>query len=352
MSILVGGCICNRANELASTPDLKNLHAFADSFQIDRNKTEAAIREFTAAPHPFGSERQAAVRDYIEGISKSSSQQVFLQTFTSATPNPSMIGEMNPQGPREITIEKSGTNIYALAGIVKEPTCVILLGSHYDTKIVPGIDYVGANDSASSSVLLLDLLRHLHQGRTKVEDLTCDLMMVWFDGEEAVLENWNDGEHRHPARIIDNTYGSRYATSQLTMCGERPSGAKANRCLPKELGGQKVAALVLLDMIGSPNLRLTRDSLSSKTLIAMLERTLASMGKSGILSEVANAISDDHVPFIRLGIPSINLINFEDLKTWHKPGDEFASLSLESIELAGKIALSMALQVAANPKEL
>ena len=224
-------------------------------------------------------------------------------------------------------------------------SCIVLLGSHYDTKLIPGIRYVGANDSASSSALLMELARYLRSKSWKGE---CDLGIVWFDGEESILWDWSMGKRSHPARIQDNTYGSRHFVEKLQNCSKL---GKKGKCLQKEYGQQQVIALILLDMVGHKNFKITRDRHSTTSLIQVLENVLNDLGQSKLFLKFSKPIEDDHIPFLRAGIASLNIIDFENIEYWHKDGDDVNKLSLDNIELAGELALKVAETVAKKPKE-
>ena len=55
---------------------------------------------------------------------------------------------------------------------------VVAITGHYDTKNMPGRNFVGANDGGSSTGFLLELARVV--ARTPHKD---DIWLVWFDGE-------------------------------------------------------------------------------------------------------------------------------------------------------------------------
>ena len=62
-------------------------------------------------------------------------------------------------------------------------------------------------------------------------------------------------------------------------------------------------------------------------------------------------ITDDHVPFLQIGIPAIDLIDFKygskpglnDL--WHTPNDSLENIRAESLEISGQIALQLVKQL-------
>lgn len=318
----------------------------ADGFEVDKAKAAADLAEMTMAAHPFGSERQLALGTWLRSRIAETGATAKIEAFSSETPNPAALAANS--GPVSATMIKNGANIYALGVVKPDAPCVIAFGSHYDTKIVEATEYVGANDSGSSSVLLLQLLAYL---RTQVDklDVVCDLAMIWFDGEEAVLRDWYDGERLHPAKIRDNTYGSRHAAGRLKECAYE--GAKA-KCLPEDLGGKPLVALVLLDMIGSPGLLLARETHSTDQLVQVAVNGAASLGFKDRFSSSPTAIEDDHVPFLTTGVAAVNLIDFTHLDVWHRAGDDADLVSMESLKIAGQIAIVTALTAARTPKEL
>src|SRR6202158_5775705 len=104
--------------------------------------------------------------------------------------------------------------------IVKIPSVnpnMILYTSHYDTKRMD--NFVGADDSGSSTAVLLELARLLC-ARKNAETI----WLAFFDGEEAFNPNWADP---------DNTYGSRQMAATLSLSGDL----------------RRVKAMILVDMV-------------------------------------------------------------------------------------------------------
>jgi len=316
------------------------------NFSIDEPSLKKDLEVFTASPHPFGSDRQKFLSKYILDRALSYSPKSEIQPFTVDVPNPSLLGVVpSAVGMRSLTHRKNGWNIYSFAELSKKNDCVIILGSHYDTKIVPGIEYVGANDSGSSSALLIQMLRFLKEEK-KPAGSDCELLVVWFDGEEAILDGWDDGEDRHPAKVTDNTYGSRHFVSHAT------EPCVKGRCLTSALGGHWIKAFLLVDMIGSPNLKFSDDQNSDETLRAMLRQILRDRGLKHMISTTSRQVADDHIPFKRVGIPSLNIIDFENLDFWHRRGDELSNLSFKNIELSGSLVYEIFSRLAESPKPI
>lgn len=336
-------CTCRPTDSISSMTatgsPTKGLPAqVARSFALDRKAAADLLAELTRSPHPFGSDRQAVVADLLVERAKAHGLAAYKQEFWADAPNPAAgVAGASPMLP--LTVSRRGINVYARAGVAKNPPCVVLLGSHFDTKIVTGIDYVGANDSGSSSVAIMQILAALRRGNTAVQ---CDIAAVWLDGEEATLPGWDDGQYQHPARIQDNTYGSRWAADHLERCG-------TSRCLPAELGGGRLVAFILLDMVGSPGLRLTDEAESSAELWKIADEALKTLQLGNLKSPPPRGITDDHVAFLRAGVPALDLIDYEHLEVWHRDGDEAARVSWDSVEQAARIALFTALTAGSAP---
>jgi glutaminyl-peptide cyclotransferase len=234
----------------------------------------------------------AKTREYIIGELKSAGAVVSSDEFSAAT----------PQG------EKQMVNI--TAEIAGESQDVIMIASHYDTKYYKDMRFVGANDPGASVGTLLELARVLARTQQKPK-LT--YWFVFFGGEEAFCENWDEcGKPDAP----DNTYGSRHYVSQLR------SKAQLDR----------VRALILLDMMGYKNLELGRDTMSTKWLQDIIWQTARELGyRSYFVDKPEGVGGDDHEPFLKAGIPSVDLIQLNGYPFWHQADDTLDKVSAKSM---------------------
>ena len=338
-------CVCSSGKgSKGALPMDPVVRSSAESFSIDKARADLDLAELTRAPHILGSSRQQEITTWLMGRITELGVTGIKESFSATVPNPAALDPL--AGPVNSTVVKDGTNVYATGVLKPDAPCVVALASHYDTKFVAGIDYLGANDSGSSSALLLQILAYLKSQMGKI-DVTCDVIGIWFDGEEATLAGWTDGERIHPAKIQDNTYGSRFAAGRTTACAFE--GRKA-RCLPADLGGRPLVALVLLDMVGSPGLLLTREGHSSDSLLDLAVQGADAMGYGQLFSERVSSVEDDHLPYLRTGIAALDLIDFNHLDVWHKAGDEASAIAPESLKIAGHVALYVALSTARTPK--
>jgi len=182
---------------------------------------------------------------------------------------------------------------------------VIMLGGHYDTKLFTAFTFVGANDAGSSTALLIELARRLAAAS---RDYT--YWLVWFDGEEAFVA-WTDR---------DSLYGSRRLAADLARA----------RQLPR--------ALILVDMIGDRDLTLRREAHSTAWLTDIIWDAAARLGHGRHFLRDTIPVEDDHVPFLRAGVPATLLIDF-DFPAWHTAEDTLDKVSARSLAVVGDVLL-------------
>jgi hypothetical protein len=189
----------------------------------------------------------------------------------------------------------------------------ILFTGHYDTKLFKDMSFVGASDGGSSAAFLIELVRSL---KDQPREFTYEF--VWFDGEEAVVE-WDIDR--------DSTYGSRYYVQAA-----RQAKALAS-----------IKAMILVDMIGHADLRIERDSYSETWLTDLIWAAAKRLGHGAIFRDTVTTIEDDHVHFVRAGVPSVDIIDlnhFIDRGHWHTAGDNLDAVSAKSLQIVGDVLLA------------
>ncbi|MDX6711531.1 MAG: hypothetical protein QOH96_2547 [Blastocatellia bacterium] len=252
-------------------------------------------------PRPAGSAQLAKTRDYLIGELKSYGLNVSTDEFTASTP----VGE------------KRMVNV--IAELPGESKDIVVIGSHYDTKLFTKFRFVGANDSASSTAVLLEVARELANSKQKQLPT---YRFVFFDGEEAFCEDWDEcGKPDNP----DHTYGSRRFVSQLAANNET----------------KRVRAMILLDMIGYKNLEMGKDDMSTRWLVDTIWDTARSLGYADQFKSRPEGVGgDDHEPFLRAGIESVDLIQLGSYPYWHKPDDTLDKISPQSLKIVGDVVLA------------
>jgi hypothetical protein len=184
----------------------------------------------------------------------------------------------------------------------RDPSRRVVVGAHYDTKDIPR--FVGANDAASGTAALIELAR-------SIKPRTVDPTIVWiaFDGEESPGPGDGGDFERRGLR------GSKVAARAYAKGTE---------------------AMILLDFVADKQLRTPRESNSDAELWGKLRAAARRAGtQRHYPDETQGPISDDHIPFIRRGVPSIDLIDF-DFPCWHKTCDDLSAVSKESLDVSGE----------------
>jgi Zn-dependent M28 family amino/carboxypeptidase len=244
-------------------------------------------------PRPIGSANHKKVEDYI--ISHLKGDRVEDDVFTADTPE----GKFPV---RNIIAKLPGTR-----------DGIIVIASHYDTNYpLRNTSYIGANDGASSSALLLEIANQL---RGKKRD-GYSVWLVWDDAEEA-MRTWSD---------TDSLYGIRHLAEKWQDDGTL----------------KKIKAFLLADMIGDADLNIDHDQNSTPWLEEVVYQASTRLGYQSHFFARENQVSDDHLPFMQRGVPSADLIDFDygyNNVFWHTPQDTVDKLGPKSLEIVGSTIL-------------
>jgi len=241
-------------------------------------------------PRPPGTEAIEKTRNYLTKQLELSGWKVTRQPFADTT----------PRGKVEFV------NLVAtFAAADRVPP--FLVCSHYDTKIFDTAKFVGANDGGSSTGVLLELARIL----ALRPDLAAKAELVFFDGEEA-YEAFSER---------DGLYGSRYFAKQLA----------AQNKIKQFRGG------LLFDMVGDRSLTITLPPDSPSEMARDIFASAEALNLRKYFTYFDRDILDDHTPLNAVGIPAIDLIDF-DFPAWHTPEDTIDKVSAESLRTVGAVA--------------
>ena len=178
----------------------------------------------------------------------------------------------------------------------------ILLAAHYDTKDIPG--FVGANDGAGGTAALLELARGLQRAKRPKD--APPIRFIAFDGEEATDD--------------DDFYGT-------GLRGSKPYARK---------NASKLREVVLIDFIADKDLAIPREESSDEEMWADLRAAASHVGASAAFPDAEQGtVQDDHTPFVRAGVPSIDLIDFT-FDCWHETCDDMSAVSKRSLDMSGE----------------
>jgi Zn-dependent M28 family amino/carboxypeptidase len=243
------------------------------------------LEQVSFGPRPTGSEANLKTGDYIAAQLKQAGWLVEVEEFTYH-------GVL-------------GRNIIGRAG--KGPVAII--GAHYDTRRKADKDpdstrrnepVLGANDGASGTAVLLELARSLNQQKLKNE-----VWLTFFDAEDdGRLDGW------------DYSAGSTYMAENLSVTPQ---------------------FVVVADMVGDADQQIYKEQNSTPELLDEIWSIAAGLGYSAyLIPEYKWSILDDHTPFLKLGIPAVDIIDF-DYPPWHTTQDTADKVSPAALERVGRV---------------
>jgi glutaminyl-peptide cyclotransferase len=254
---------------------------------------EHVAKQVGFGPRPSGSQAIAQTQDYILSQLKSYGCTTEVDAFHADTP----IGRLPMK------------NI--LVKIPGDDASIILLGTHYDSLLRNDITFVGADDSASSTAVMLELARLLCAKHGKHA-----VWIAFFDGEEA-MKAWSE---------TDSRYGSRQMAARFATSGDI----------------SKIKAFLLADMVGSRSLHFARESTSTKALVDLTWATAAELGYADVFVNTSSGAEDDHDSFLKRKVPSMDVIDFDrlqDVPFWHTADDTLDKISARSLATTGHVFL-------------
>lgn len=291
----------NAGNQTVATPSPSAQPIQASTGFDGERAFEHVRKQVEVGPRPAGSAELARTREYIVNELKSYGLNVTQDEFNAST----------PVGQRKM--------VNVTAEIPGESNDVIMFSSHYDTKLFKQFRFVGANDAGSSTGTLLELARVLASNKQKPR---FTYWFVFFDGEEAFCEDWDEcGKPGAP----DNTYGSRHFVAQLIDKNEV----------------KRVRAMILLDMMGAKDLELGRDDMSTPWLVNTVWQTARELGHDKqFVSRPEGVGGDDHEPFLKAGIDSLDIIQLSTYFYWHKAEDTLDKVSPQSLKIVGDVLIA------------
>jgi len=265
---------------------------------LDADRCLAHVeRQVKIGERPSGSPGIEKAREWILSELKASGLEPVVDRFAAET-------HRGPMAMANVRVEIAG-----------DSPGVVALVSHYDSKLLPGVTFVGANDPGSSVAVVLEVARHFATHRPPI-----GLRIVFVDGEETqASKSWDDS---------DSLYGSRHEAKRLATSGEVA----------------RTKVVIVLDMIGDRDLNVLRESRASDRLVGWFREAAEETGCASKFFATAQAMTDDHVPFLEAGVADvIDLIDFSygppGNTYWHTAQDTLDKISKESLRLVGDVVI-------------
>jgi glutaminyl-peptide cyclotransferase len=188
----------------------------------------------------------------------------------------------------------------------RDPSRFVVVGGHYDSKDIPG--FLGANDGAGGTAAVVTLARQL-----KPRTIGPTVKFVLFDGEEA------------PRGVPDSEFAKR------ALRGSKVAARAFS----------KAGAMILLDFVADKDLSIPREGSSDEALWAKLRAAARSAGVGAVFPDgTETALYDDHSPFLSVGVPSIDLIDW-DFPCYHKRCDDLSAVSEKSLDASGEAVAAL-----------
>jgi Zn-dependent M28 family amino/carboxypeptidase len=248
------------------------------------------ITKQISIPRQIGSKNLQLVKEIVfsklKELNLITEEQKFSQTVRNTSYNFSNIIAYNPKASKKF----------------------ILLAAHIDSCQIDNFE--GAIDSASSIAIIIELAKNL----LKINP-NYPLMIVFFDGEEAINGEWAN----------DNTLiGSKYFVNNYDI--------------------SKIEQLYLLDLIGGnldnkfyayKNNPISNDQIKKLADINTKYKDQLFVYPSINIKE--NEVQDDHIPFKEKGIKYLHLIPSPFPKQHHKNTDTYENLNWDYIEIFTKV---------------
>lgn len=249
-------------------------------------------------PRNPGSKGHQLCKEYLVNTLKKYADEVNTQDFLFTFGSPA----------KTIT----ATNI--IARFLPTASSRVLLCAHWDTRPWADSDpdpknfntpIIGANDGASGVAVLLEIARLLKQQKPSV-----GVDIVFFDAEDSGVE------------------------------GQSRSYAKGSAAFAQQFGFlYRYKWGILLDMIGDKDLTIFKENYSTQYasfVVNLVWNKAEELGITEFRPQTGYAVFDDHVPLLEVGIPCIDLIDF-NYPAWHTIKDTPDQCSAASLEKVGTV---------------
>lgn len=248
-----------------------------------------------AGPRIPGTPTHAVIGEWIGGeitrLGGRLERQIFVDTTLGRSlPLVNLIGHFGPEGGKRL-----------------------VLAAHWDTRAFADRDpdstrwnqpVPGANDGGSGVAVLLEVAEMMATTPPRV-----GVDLVFFDGE--------DQGDSGPDKFC---------------LGSRGYAARVNP--------QEIRAAFVFDMVGDRNLGIHPEVVAAQrasNLAALVLEAARATGGRSFHPEPMFEIYDDHRPLLEVGIPAVDIIDFE-YAAWHTTGDDLDQVSAESLAEVTRVA--------------
>ncbi|KAI0186690.1 glutaminyl-peptide cyclotransferase [Xylaria flabelliformis] len=322
---------------------LKLVPSGGDDFDIDNGKLLAPI----LIPRVPGTPGQAAAQEHFVNFFHEELPSWSIEWFNST-------GKTPVTGNREIPFQ----NLL----FKREPPWVkegqsnlLTLVAHYDSKISPE-GFIGATDSAVPCAILMHVARSIDRFVTQMHDemnalgeggtvpMDMGVQILLLDGEEA-FKDWTETDSLYGARALAERWETSYHP--------------ANSFYKNPL--DQISMFVLLDLLGAPNPSVRSPFLPTHWAYRAMANIEQRMRQLNLLESTPDGpflpdaekmisrfgrgmVEDDHIPFMRRGVPILHVIATPFPTVWHTMDDDGAHLDMPTVRDWARIVTAFALE--------
>jgi hypothetical protein len=259
------------------------------------------VAQVEAGPRIPGTEGHARTLEYLRGHLEGKADMVSLHRFT----------EVSPLDSTEMDL----VNVVAVFG--QDRPVRMLFGAHWDTRPIADQEedealrdrpVPGANDGASGVAVLLEVAEALAAVPPEV-----GVDLVLFDGEDSGVS------------------------------GKAESFALGSARFVRDHPAYRPTLVVILDMVGRRGARIPREAnsvLAAAGAVESIWSTAREIGVDMLADSLGQGVYDDHVAFLRAGIPAVDIVDMAD-PTWHTTRDLPEHCAPESLDQMGRLVLAL-----------
>ncbi|EDO16857.1 hypothetical protein Kpol_1024p10 [Vanderwaltozyma polyspora DSM 70294] len=240
----------------------------------------------------------------------------------------------------EDSFEANNHNFTNLIFTLNKPNVskYIVIGAHYDSKILPKKEYIGAVDSAATCGILLYVSKFLDRILTEESDSLASrlinesnfgLKIVFFDGKESIKQ-WSPEDSSYGAKHLAEIWEEQgindkielFIVANLLGGPEQKDGVTSH--FINTLGYLKmledvetVYNSIDLNNIDNINMRLRKKQVISRS--------------KSFMTAQKYTVKDDHIEFLKYNVPMLYTAPLPYPRHWHRVSDTFENLSQQQV---------------------
>jgi hypothetical protein len=272
-------------------------------------------RQTALGPRVPGTEAHAAFREMVMGDLRPLADAVGEQPFTYRD---------------RVDTARVWTGYNLVAAFRPELGRRVMLAAHYDSRPTADQDpdparrsepVLGANDGASGVAVLLEMARLFHEAPPPV-----GVDLVLFDLEDIGTSETQD-------------------SSAVDLPGGKNPYAIGSEIFAQQNAVYRPAYGVLLDMVCAEGARFPIETHSQMYAPEVVEQVWAAAERAGAMPpftrERGGAVVDDHIAFLRRGIPVVDVIQQPFPDVWHTTSDTADRCSAETLGAVGRTLVEL-----------